>query len=212
MLKKYTHISFDLDGTLVHTIPEYRHKVVPAVVAKLGGRIKEAHSIDKFWFEAGREKIIREEFFLDPNEFWSVFREIDIPEERSAHTRVYEDAERTIRKLKEMGKIVSIITGAPHNIAEMEIRKLNGAPHDLYVSIHGNNFEAKPDPESFRYALEKVNSSPEETLYIGNSNEDAYYAKNTGADFVYLERKEHQFDLKDFSIAAIHSLDELFEL
>ena len=55
MLKKYKHIAFDLDGTLVHTVPEYRYKIVPEVVSQLGGTIDSVHSIDKFWFEGGRD-------------------------------------------------------------------------------------------------------------------------------------------------------------
>lgn len=210
MLKKYKHISFDLDGTLVHTVPEYRHKIVPEVVEKLGGTIKEKHSIDRFWFEGGRDLIIQNEFGLNPPDFWKLFREVDLPESRSAHTRAYDDSERNFRKLKAMNKTISIITGAPHFVAQLEIEKLNGAPYDFYLSIFDNKFKPKPDPGSLQYALKKLDMKPAETVYIGNSNEDAHFAKNAGVDFIYLERKEHQFDLKDYAIATIHSLDELF--
>lgn len=209
MIRKYKHISFDLDGTLVHTIPEYRHKVVPDVVKKLGGHIKEKHSVDKFWFEAGRDTIIKDEFALEPNIFWNLFRQVDSPENRSVHTRAYIDSKPAFRRLKKLGKIISIITGAPAWIAEMEIRKLNGAPYDFYLPIGESEFKQKPDPEGFFYALKKLSVEPKDTVYIGNSNEDAHFAKNAGVDFVYLERKEHQFDLKDFAIGIIHSLDEL---
>lgn len=211
-LDRYRHLSFDLDGTLVHTIPEYRHKIVPKVVRDLGGTIRDGHSVDRFWFESGRDVIIRNDFGLEPTRFWSLFRSSDSLEERSAHTRAYEDAERTLRRLKEINKVISIITGAPHRIAQMEIEKLNRAPYDFYLSITDSEFSEKPGPKSFHYALEKLAVRPDETLYIGNSNEDAYYAKNAGVDFVYLERKEHRFDLRDYAVATIHSLDELFGL
>jgi phosphoglycolate phosphatase len=211
MLKKYKHIAFDLDGTLVHTVSEYRHKVVPEVVARLGGTISSPHAVDRFWFEAGRDKIIRNEFSLEPEKFWKLFRTIDAPEKRAAHTHAYDDAERTLRKLKDSDKIISIITGAPHFIAQMEIAKLNGAPHDFYFSITDNKeFIEKPDPKSFLYVLQKLSLNPSETVYVGNSNEDAQYAKNAGVDFIYLERKEHEFDLKNYAITTINSLDELF--
>jgi phosphoglycolate phosphatase len=212
MLSKYKHIAFDLDGTLVHTISEYRHKVVPEVVSQLGGTIADPHSVDRFWFESGRDKIIQNEFNLEPEKFWKLFRVVDAPEKRSAHTAAYEDAEITLRKLKKFGKTLSIITGAPHAIAQLEIGKLNGAPHDFYFSITDNKeFTEKPDPASLHHVLQKLNFSPAETVYIGNSNEDALYAKKAGVDFIYLERKEHEFDLKDYAIATINSLDELFQ-
>ena len=93
----------------------------------------------------------------------------------------------------------------------MEIEKLNGAPHDFYLSIFDNGFGGKPNPESLFHVLKKLNMGLDETVYIGNSSEDAYYAKNAGVDFIYLERKEHEFDLKDYAIATINSLDELFQ-
>lgn len=210
MLKKYKHIAFDLDGTLVHTLPEYRHKIVPEVVSQLGGTVDNIRSVDKFWFEAGRDTTIQNEFHIEPDRFWQLFRTMDSTEKRSAHTQAYADVEKTFHKLKDSGKIISIITGAPHYIAKMEIEKLNGAPHDFYLSIFDNNFAEKPDPESFFHVLKKLNVNPAETVYIGNSNEDAYYAKNAGVDFIYLERQKHDFNLKDYSIEIIHSLDELF--
>lgn len=210
MLKKYKHISFDLDGTLIHTVPEYRHAVVPQVVNALGGCIDHPHSIDKFWFEAGRDEIIANHFNLTPERFWDLFVRTDLPEMRSAHTRAYGDAEPSLRKLKHACKTISIITGSPDWIAQMEIAKLNGAPHDFYLSLRDSSFSHKPDPGGLIFAMQKLECTSHDTVYIGNSNEDAYFAKNAGVDFIYLERKEHAFDLADYAIATIHSLDELF--
>ncbi|MEK9148083.1 MAG: HAD-IA family hydrolase [Patescibacteria group bacterium] len=210
MLARYRHISFDLDGTLVHTVPEYRYAIVPKVVHELGGAIKEERAIDRFWFEASRDEVIRREFKVEPASFWHLFRILDTSEQRSRHTRAYDDAELTLRKLKAMGKITSVITGAPHWIADMEVQKLNGAPLDMHFSITDSQFNGKPDPASFHFILKKLNVSPRETLYVGNSNEDAYYARNAGADFLYLQRKEHQFNLRDYAVGTIDSLDHLF--
>ena len=111
MLSKYKHISFDLDGTLVHTIQEYRYKILPKVVEKLGGTIKEKRSMDRFWFESGRNKTIQEDFNVNPSSFWPLFRTLDTPEKRSHHTYAYDDAERSLRKIKKSGKILSIVIG-----------------------------------------------------------------------------------------------------
>ena len=210
ILSKYKHFSFDLDGTLVHTIPEYRHKIVPEIIGSLGGKILNSYSVDKFWFESGRDKIIESEFDVDPKLFWELFRKIDKPENRSKHTYAYQDAEPTLKKLKEMGKTISIITGAPHWIAQMEIGKLNGAPHDFYLSITDSKYEEKQNSDSLNYVLGTLKTKPSETVYIGNSNEDAYYSKNAGVDFLYLERKEHKFELNDYAVAVIKTLDDLF--
>lgn len=41
----------------------------------------------------------------------------------------------------------------------------------------------KPSPEGVKFALEHLGSSPEETLYIGDSTVDAETAQNAGVDF-----------------------------
>jgi len=94
MLKKYKHISFDLDGTLVFTNKEYRYEVVPKVVKKLGGLVKNAHLIDRFWFESNRDEIIKNDFNLDPKAFWLVFRDFDEPVKRALLTQSFNDVEK----------------------------------------------------------------------------------------------------------------------
>lgn len=210
MLKKYQHISFDLDGTLVHTLPEYRYKIVPQVVERLKGRIKDNRQIDRFWFEGSRDEIVVKEFGLDLYEFWGLFRQIDTPQDRAAHTASYPDSEDALKKIKSLGKKISIITGAPHLVAEIEIKKLNDVRLDFYQSIYDSGFPPKPAPEAFRHVMEKLKVRPQDTVYIGNSDEDAHFAKNAGVDFIYLERKQHEFDSRDWAVKIIHSLEELF--
>jgi phosphoglycolate phosphatase-like HAD superfamily hydrolase len=197
LIDKYNHISFDLDGTLIHTTPEYIHKIVPAVVNKLGGKITDKYHIDRFWFEHNRDRMILGHFNVEPAAFWKVFWAADTTEKRIKYIKPYNDSERTIRKLKELGKLVSIITGAPKQLADLEIGKLNGAKIDLCLSLnYTEEPKAKPDPSGLNIVIDKIKSTKKETLYIGNSSEDALFAKNAGVDFVHIERNEHKFDLR----------------
>lgn len=211
-LSRYRHFSFDLDGTLVHTVPAYRYKIVPLVIQRAAGTVLLSHrAIDRFWFESGRDKIIAEEFGVHPDDFWFHFRALDTADERSSHTHAYPDSEAIIRHLKTQGKLVSIVTGAPQWIAEMEIAKMNGVPLDFFLSLAWNKFGHKPNPAGLQHTLETMNTDPAETVYIGNSNEDAQFAHNAGVDFIYLERKEHDFRQEDNAIATISSLTELIK-
>lgn len=209
MIRPLRHISFDLDGTLVHTAPAYRHMIVPSVIAHLGGKRPAAHAVDRFWFEPNRDQIIREEFGLDPAVFWNYYRSFEVPQQRRAYTHAYEDAEPLLRALKAQGKLVSIITGAPHWIAQMEIGLLNGADYGYYHSITDGPFREKPDPASFHFVLQKLRVRPEETVYIGNGNEDAAFARNAGTAFIYIERHEHDFFSDDNALMTVHSLADL---
>ena len=140
-----------------------------------------------------------------------MFRKIDSAEHRAAHTFAHEDSVRSMLKLKDLGKKISIITGAPTFIAELEIKKLERTSYDHYTCLRDDGpYAKKPDPRGMHFVLEKLQHKPHETLYIGNSNEDAEFAKNAGCDFLYLERKEHEFENTDWMVGVIESLDELF--
>ncbi len=88
----YEAIIFDLDGTLVYSLPEYRYTVVGKVLKELG---KESSSkdIDRFWFEARRDDIVTNNFGLPIEEFWSTYRRFDTVELRKKLTKPYEDVE-----------------------------------------------------------------------------------------------------------------------
>lgn len=211
MLEKYKHVSFDLDGTLVHTISDYRYWIVPFVVKKLGGAISSLSAADEFWFEADRDETVSQKFKLNPETFWQLFKQIDTPRRRSKFTFAYHDVEDCFWRLNKMSKLISIITGAPLWISKMEVRKLNNAPVDFYLATNTHKkLKAKPDPSGMYYVLERLAVSAQETVYIGNSNEDAIFAKNSGIDFIYLERQEHKFYLKNSAIAIIKTLNELY--
>lgn len=211
LVDKYKLIIFDLDGTLVHTIAEYRYFVVPKVLEKLGviGKNDNLELIDKFWFDGNRDETIASGFKCDPKDFWKVFRKLDRPEERRSYTRAYEDVKPALVRLQRMGKILAITTGAPKWVAKMEIDFL---PKDLFariVSITSTRYKNKPHPESLFACLKYFKCKNDEVVYIGNSNDDSIYANAAAVDFIYLERREHNF--VGPSKAKIHSLLELLD-
>jgi FMN phosphatase YigB (HAD superfamily) len=207
MLKDIAHVSFDLDGTLVHTRPEYRHELVPSVVRQLGG-VTDPLSVDEFWFKPNRSKTIREKFGLDPEVFWDAFGKADTSQKRDSFTHVYSDVIPFLVRLVEMGKTISIITGAPNWIAEMEIAKIEGVSFHSILALNGSGFSEKPCPDGMYDVLHRLNHLPEETLYIGNGLEDAMFASSAGCHFIYIDRGEHEcIPNADFKI--IRTLDDL---
>lgn len=54
----------------------------------------------------------------------------------------------------------------------------------LDIIVGGEDVKAaKPSPEGVQFALEHLGSTPQETLYIGDSTVDAETARNAGVDF-----------------------------
>lgn len=210
MLEKYKHISFDLDDTLVHTVADYRYWLVSGVVKKIGGEPPSQETVNEFWFESDREETITKKLKVNPRNFWQVFKEIDTPRRRSRFTFVYQDAIDCLWRLNKIGKLISVITGSPPWISKIETRKLKGAPVDFYLAttVH-KKLKTKPHPSGMYYVLARLGISAQETVYVGNGEEDALFAKNTGVDFIYLARRQHKIEPKETAVAMIKTLDEL---
>lgn len=209
LIDKYKLIVFDLDGTLVHTTAEYRYFIVPSVLKKLGKNPDvDLKLIDKFWFDAGRDETILKEFRCDPLKFWKEFHKLDKIEERKKYTHIYNDVWESLKRLKKMGKLLAITTGAPKKLARMETNLL---PKDLFTNIiyiTSTRYKGKPHPDSLIGCLKFCKAKPQDTVYIGNSTEDGKYAEAANVDFIYLERREHQF--KGETLTTMHSLQDLF--
>lgn len=209
LINKYTLIVFDLDGTLVHTTAEYRYSVVPKVIQKLGQDPNKIalKDVDKFWFDGERNTTIKQCFKVDPYFFWKTFHKYDVPKERKRYTMPYEDVLPALNDLKEKGKILAVTTGAPKWIAQMEISLL---PPDLFtkvISVTSTRYKNKPHPQSLLACIRFCKKNVEESLYIGNSDDDAIYAKAANVDFLYIGRRKHSFSRS--KVATIHSLLDL---
>lgn len=208
LINKYQLIIFDLDGTLVHTTAEYRYYIVPKVLKKLGINKTSLNLIDKFWFDGDRDKTIQDNFKCDKDLFWKVFRKEDNFEQRAKYTHAYDDVEESVKKLKKLNKLLAITTGAPKWIAKIETNLIPKNNFAKITSITSTRYKAKPHPESLLGCLKFCNTKANKAVYIGNSREDSQYAKAAGVDFIYLERREHNFS-GEF-ITTINTLTELF--
>lgn len=56
------------------------------------------------------------------------------------------------------------------------------------VIISGETGFEKPDPKIFQYALDRLNITNKEALFIGDSEEDYLGSKNAGLDFLLISR------------------------
>jgi len=205
---KYKAVIFDLDGTLVHTTPEYRYKVVPQTLTEFGV-IASKENIDKFWFgHPDREIVIRDHFGVAPELFWKEFRKNDDINLRIKESRTYPDID-FLAELKEKGYKLGIVTGAPEHIAYPEIKLIGEDNFDSIILAHEfKGIRSKPDPQGLFECLKILKLRPEEVIFVGNGDEDILAAKNAGIFDVLLLRGEHDF-IKQAPSVFINSLYEL---
>lgn len=108
------------------------------------------------------------------------------------HIHLFPDVQTTLKNLRSRNKNVGIITNGNRNL---QIRKLNRTDLDGTFSpvICSDDAERpKPSRDIFDLALQRANSIPEQTLYIGDDPDtDLKPVENLGWTPVWLNRAEH---------------------
>ena len=237
-MSSHNHIKavfFDLDGTLRHSVPE-GGEVLTAYAASLGLNVNAedrvralrweynywassadlrddllAHSsdTDNFWIEYSRRRLIA----LGASPEWA----LEHAAQASAHmgemykpdSIVPEDVRRSLTQLQQAGYIMAVISNRDrpfqevldsHGLSEFFPYSLAGGEVDIY----------KPEPGIFEHALQQMNVTAPETVYVG----DNYYADVIGARLAGLQPvlydPHHIFP--DADCTTIHSFDELLPL
>ena len=190
---RYKAVIFDLDGTLVHTKSDYRYLVVPRALSEFN-RTASHDEIDTFWFEPERSEFVRKHFRIEPREFWKVFDNYDSPELRSHYTNVYNDAKIIIKKLKEHGFKIGVVTSAPRFIATPEVGMIGEDLFDTVVIANSlNDIKPKPDPQGINTCLWNLGVPKEDAIFVGNGSEDIIAAKRAQVFDVLVVRGKYDF-------------------
>jgi phosphoglycolate phosphatase len=96
------------------------------------------------------------------------------------YSRLYEGAEETLKKLKELSKKVVVVTNKYEALSVEILKKLNVIDYiDLVVGADTTS-EKKPHPLPVFYTLEKLKSGKDKSIIIGDSETDVLTGKNAG--------------------------------
>ena len=85
-----------------------------------------------------------------------------------------------LEALKKQGYTLAVVSNKPHRETVKVISLL--FPRDLFSLVLGrmNRFTIKPDPAPLDFAISTLGFTRRDTLYVGDSEVDVDFAKNTG--------------------------------
>ncbi|OIK16379.1 pyrophosphatase PpaX [Bacillus sp. MUM 116] len=177
MSNKITTLLFDLDGTLIdtneliiatylHTLEKYypnkykREDVLPF----MGPTLHEAFST------VDPDRV--EEMILEYRTFNLANHDLLVKE--------FPNVLETIQTLKEKGYKLGIVTTKKHDVSLKGLRLMKLEEYFDVIVAMDHVTKVKPDPEPIFKALEQINSTPEETIMVGDNFHDILAGKNAG--------------------------------
>jgi len=106
--------------------------------------------------------------------------------EQKRHMKTYDDVEPTLKKLKEMGFKLGIVSDAPSVNAWIRLLELGIANFfDTVITLDVSG-ELKPSSKPFTMALEELGVKPEESIHVGDRpDRDVAGASALGIKTVY---------------------------
>lgn len=153
---------------------------------KLGYEAKETERIQRTIGLPLKETFMQLEYSSNESEaeeFATYFKQ-KADDVMVAHTRLYKGVEDSLKKLREQGYKVGIVTTKYRYRIEAIFSKYE-ALDLLDFIVGGDNVKIeKPDPEGLLWAVEHLGVEKEEVLYVGDSIVDAKTAQNAGIAFI----------------------------
>lgn len=210
-------VLFDLDGTLVDSVPDLGY-CVDGMMQKLGrpawgeARVRE-------WVGNGVERLVKRALIgqLDgePVEdeyqralplFMSLYAE-----HNGKRSRLYPGVENGLRQLQEAGYTLACVTNKAEQFTLPLLRALG--IHDYFRLITSGDSlpRKKPDPLPLTYTAQHFGVAPEACLMVGDSSNDVKAARAAGFGIVCVPYGyNHGVDIRESSPdAVIPSLDQL---
>ncbi|HOO44037.1 MAG TPA: HAD family hydrolase [Bacillota bacterium] len=179
----YKAVIFDLDGTLLDTISDISDSV-NAVLSSMG-HSTFSESQYKYFVGMGVDELIKtvmRENGIIGDEFDTIKSGYiqEYAKRNSIKTKPYDGILDMLRKLKDSGVKICILSNKPHFQTEEVVAKyFDDIAFDV-VFGKKPEYKIKPDPESALKILEILGITQAEALYVGDTNTDMQTAINAG--------------------------------
>ncbi|MBQ9861210.1 MAG: HAD-IA family hydrolase [Clostridia bacterium] len=187
-MSRFTTILFDLDGTLIDTIADLADATEAALRYSGRGRAdgQPVYSFDEYHQFVGNgclKLVERAMGEATPEEIACAYKRfMEIYDQNyCVKTAPYDGIYALLDELVKRGYKLGIVTNKP----EIQARKLAELLFSKYPfgCVYGGAVEGrphKPDPQVVQLALNDLQATAEETLFVGDSNVDILTGHNAG--------------------------------
>lgn len=179
----YKLIIFDLDGTLLNTLPD--------IYAVLNASLKRFSLPEitlqqtKSYIGNGAEKLVRravgesklfEEVYADYSKNFSACA--------NESTGLFDGEEQALKAFKEAGLKLAVITNKPQRATDNVVNKFFGDFGFDFVIGQSENNPLKPNPASTLKIIDALGLDKSACLFVGDGETDVLTAHNAGVDCV----------------------------
>ncbi|CCV65700.1 predicte haloacid dehalogenase-like hydrolase [Paracholeplasma brassicae] len=178
-------ILFDLDGTLLNTLDDIKNSV-NYMLKKHGFKERTLDEIRSFVGDGAKQMIERSIGFTEPKE-----QVLECLSTYEAHyeihkadlTKPYDGVYDLLNQLKEKNIRLAVVSNKP---MPQVIPLIEGLFPGYFEVILGETSELKrkPSPEMLFYAIEALELSKEDVLFVGDSDVDMQTAINANVDAI----------------------------
>lgn len=179
----YKHIIFDLDGTILNTLEDLA-AATNWVCARHGW---PAHEVEEYQYFVGNgaSKLLSRVVPAGVELTDGLHRQLleEFTQRYNAHkedkTTVYAGMPQALRRLKEAGLTLAVLSNKPHGAAYPVVERYYPG---IFDAVQGavDNLPVKPDPTLLHRLMGELGATTGDTLFVGDSNVDIRTAKNGG--------------------------------
>lgn len=185
MLKKYSAVIFDFDGTLIYTLDDIRdslnytlrrYNIKEKSLEEVRNLVGEgACRLVELCVHGGKDNVHFEEIF-------NLYRS-NYSENYKNKSRPYPEVISMLEILKNKGYKMAVVSNKYDNL----VKYLNHIYFGDLIPVaigESEKIRKKPSPDGILEALKNLNSTIEDAVYVGDSDVDIQTAKNVGIDCI----------------------------
>ena len=187
-MPKYTTVIFDLDGTILNTLDDLADSM-NHTLASLGYPVHTKEDICSFVGNGIRKLVERSlPAGCDEEETDKVHKAF--AEYYAGHSAVktcpYPGVISMLKKLRDMGCKTAVVSNKGHFATVPLCEKYFPKLLDIAIGER-EGIRRKPHPDSVLEVMKQLGSTPETTVYIGDSDVDIQTAQNSGIDCISVD-------------------------